>query len=451
MRVLFVITHLGFWMPLEPIAQRFSASGHTVRVLLDKKYGNKFANRFLFDPDNVPYNVGWQSHRKDGLRYFLRYSREVLNYAAYWRLRQPTSKLLVDRWAIYLYPFRFLTYSKLGRTLLSSNLVWNLLKKLERVAPPSKYLIKELKQFNPDVVVAASAIMAYSNETDYLKAARHLGIPTVVIIPSWDNLTTKGILHEIPDWLFVWTEAQVEEAERYHSVPRERVVCTGAPKYDDWFELKPSITKKEFCQEVGINPSNPYALYLCSSGFISGDETVFIDQLADRLAQTPELRDLTLLIRPHPLNLDPWKNYKAKYTNIIIWPRDMLILNPSMIMQDLYHSILYSDCVLGVNTSAFIEAATVDKPCIAITASHYELTQMGIPHFKHLLDAGFLELPRDFGETADIIKQIVKGIDKKKNLRSQFVHYFVRPKGLKVQATDVVAQAIESVAQGKLP
>ena len=452
MRVLFTITHLNFWFPLEPIAQKLSESGNVVRVLFDGAYNEKYGTRYLFNLEKLSYEVSWQSSRRDGFRYILKHSREILSYAAYWRIRQPTSRLLVERWALYIpYPIRFLTYNKVGRFFLNNNVVWNVLKKIERLSPPSQSLIEELKQFKPDVVVAASAILSYSKETDYLKAARHLEIPTIVIVPSWDNLTTKGILHEIPDWLFVWTEGQVEEAERFHAVPREQVVCTGAPKYDPWFELKPSVTREEFCQEVDINPSSLYALYLCSSKFISGDETIFIDQLADLLVKIPGLRNLTLLVRPHPLNLTPWEKYSAKNENVVVWPKDMLIMDPAMTTHDLYHSILYSNCVLGINTSAFIEAAIVDKPCIAIVSSQYELTQMGIPHFKHLLDAGFLESPQSLEETANILLRIVKGEDLKQEKRREFVRKFVRPRGIGTPATEIIFRFIGNILQGNLP
>ena len=452
MRVLFVITHLNFWLPLEPVAQNYCEAGHTVRVLFDQTYRDKFEKRYLFDAEKVPYEVGWQSTRRDMLHPVLKYSREILNYAAYLRVRQPTSQSLIDRWKVYIpRPLRWLTSFKLGRTWLGSDDMWERLVRLDRTASPSKHLIKELKQFNPDVVVAASAILAYSKETDYLKAACHLGIPTVVVIPSWDNLTTKGLLHEVPDWLFVWTEAQADEAEKYHSVPRERVFCTGAPKYDPWFERKPTVTREEFCHAMGIDPSAPYALYLCSSGFISEDETGFISQLAERLAQTPELQNLTLLIRPHPQNLEHWQNYQSKTGNVVIWPRDMQIMNPAITTQDFYHSLLYSQCVLGINTSAFIEAAIVDKPCIAIASSQFELTQMGIPHSRHLLDAGFLELPHTFEETADVMLRILNGDDAKKEKRRNFVLNFVRPNGAGIPATDVMERSIMNVAQGRLP
>jgi hypothetical protein len=452
MRVLFAITHLNFWLPLEPVAQEYCESGHTVSVLFEQTYRQKFEKRYIFDPEMVSYDVGWMNNRGDRFQFLLKYSREILNYAAYWRLRQPTSRLLVDRWAIYIpYPIRLLTYTKFGRSWLSSDIVWRTLKKLESSIPPSRRLVTEIQHYAPDILVAASAIMPYSNETEYLKAARQLGIPTIVIVPSWDNLTTKGILHEIPDWLFVWTEGQVEEAEKFHNMPGERVICTGAPKYDPWFELKPVIAKEEFCQGLGINPSDPYALYLCSSKFISRDETVFVDQLADCLAKTPELCNLTLLVRPHPQNLAHWENYKSKHANVVVWSKDLNIMNPSMTIQDFYHSLLYSHCVLGINTSAFIEAAIVDKPCIAIAASQYEFTQMGIPHFKHLLDADFLELPRGIDETAEVVLRIVKGEDSKKEKRREFVHNFVRPNGLDIPASRVIAKSIMNVASGKLP
>jgi hypothetical protein len=126
-------------------------------------------------------------------------------------------------------------------------------------------------------------------------------------------------------------------------------------------------------------------------------------------------------------------------------------MGTSEIRQDFFHSIYYSLGVIGINTSAFIEAAIVDKPCVAIASDQFELTQLSIPHFKHLLDAGFLELPHDFEEAASTIARIVKGEDHKKNKRREFIHFFIRPHGLDRPAAEVIAMAILNVASGKPP
>ena len=51
-----------------------------------------------------------------------------------------------------------------------------------------------------------------------VKAARALGLPTLMLVWSWDNLSSKAVLHEHPDRLLVWNETQAREAEELHGV-----------------------------------------------------------------------------------------------------------------------------------------------------------------------------------------------------------------------------------------
>jgi hypothetical protein len=452
MKVLFVLTHFNYLAPLDPIARQYVQDGHDVRVLVDRARNEKFETRYPFGPGRQSYALDWTPSRGDGLQLLLIPLRELISYVAYLRLRQPTSPLLTERWA-ELQPFflRPLIRIEAVRRWLCRDSVWRFLRRLEAMAPTSSRLKRQLRSFAPDVLVAASAIMPYSKETDYIRAAKELGIPTALIIPSWDNLTTKGTLHVIPDWVFVWNAGQVSEAEALHAIPAERVFCTGAPKFDAWFEVKASVDQEAFCRRVGIDPAKPYLLYLCSSGFIAGDETIFIEQLADRLERHPLLREITLFVRPHPQNLAPWMGHRQDRKNVVVWPKDQETLEQTATIEDFHHCLLYAIGVIGINTSAFIEASIVDKPCIAITPERYTYTQMGIPHFHHLLDAGFLEVARDLDECLDLVVRLLVGEDRKREQRRAFVRNFVRPQGLEIPALRILSQAIENVALDRSP
>ena len=106
--------------------------------------------------------------------------------------------------------------------------------------------------------------------------------------------------------MMVWNEKQVAEATNLHFMPLTNIFCTGAPKFDPWFDFKPRISEKIFCEQVGLIPKRPYLLYICSSEFITGDETVFVNQLARKLKKIPMLKQMSILVRPHPQNLKPW-------------------------------------------------------------------------------------------------------------------------------------------------
>lgn len=452
MKILFVFTHFNFWSPLDPVAREYLAKGYEVRVLIDRARNVNFEHRYPFGPGKQPYSMSWSLSRGDVWQFLLNPLRELISYISYLKLRKPTSPLLSERWSAYV-PFflKPLTRTEKGRAWLSRDSLWTFLRRLESGAPTAQRIKRQLEDFSPDLVVAASAIMPYSKETDYLNAAREMGIPTVVIVPSWDNLTTKGMLQVVPDQLFVWNRNQISEAEQLHNVPEERIYCTGAPKFDPWFDIQPTLERRSFCEQMGINPEKPYLLYLCSSEFISGDETIYVRELAERIRMEPRLNDLTLVVRPHPQNLRPWKTYQRDGSNFVVWPLNQKSLAPSDMIQDYYHSLHYSVGVAGINTSAFIEAAIVDKPCIAITPPQFTHTQTGIPHFRHLLDADFLELARGMDEFVRAAVRLLAGVDEKKRQRGQFVRDFVRPQGVETPALRVMAEAIETVAMGEQP
>ena len=50
---------------------------------------------------------------------------------------------------------------------------------------------------------------------------------------------------------------------------------TGAPSVDHWFGWQVGSTRDAFCGEVGLDPEQPYVLYVCSSGFVAPDIAEF--------------------------------------------------------------------------------------------------------------------------------------------------------------------------------
>jgi hypothetical protein len=116
-------------------------------------------------------------------------------------------------------------------------------------------------------------------QTDYVKAARQLGIPTILAVASWDNLTNKGLVQVCPDLTLVWNDVQEREAVALHNIPRERIRKTGAQLYDHWFDKSPARDRDSFCSRVGnLDPAQPIILYLCSSSFICRDEVTFVKE-----------------------------------------------------------------------------------------------------------------------------------------------------------------------------
>ena len=161
----------------------------------------------------------------------------------------------------------------------------------------------------PDLVLVTPLVELGSQQVDYVKSARRMGVRSALSVASWDNLTSKGLIRVAPDHVVVWNEAQRAEASTLHQVPPERVVTTGAQLFDEWFDAWPSRTRDVFCREVGLDPWRPFLLYVGSSSFIAPDEVPFVERWLSRLRRAPSeaVRTMGVLVRPHPANSRQWR------------------------------------------------------------------------------------------------------------------------------------------------
>jgi hypothetical protein len=286
-----------------------------------------------------------------------------------------------------------------------------------------------------------------SSQVEYLKAARALGIRTGICVASWDNLTGKGLLRFVPDRVFVWNDIQRQELEDMHGIPADRVVLTGAQRFDDWFERRPSTTREEFQQKVGLEPEQPYVLYLCSSPFIAPDEVEFVRRwLAAVRAQFPEVG---VLVRPHPQNAAQWEGVDLGDPNSVVWPPGGQQPDAGDARAGYFDSLAHSACIVGINTSGLIEAGIVGKAVLTVTDPAFAGTQEGTLHFHYLRweNGGLLHVARDLDEHVQQLgRALQQGEEDARHVRD-FVQRFTRPFGLDQPAAPLVAQGIEELGR----
>lgn len=179
---------------------------------------------------------------------------------------------------------------------------------LANAAPPPRRIMRFLRAHSADVLLVSPLTHFDSPQPDYLRAARRRGLPSGLVLFSWDNLTNKGLMHAVPDRVLVWNEIQAREAARHHGVASNRIEVTGAAAYDHWFSWQPSRDRERFLSELGLDPRQPCVLYVCSSGFIARDESTWVKHWIDALRATSgPLSRVNIIVRPHPLNIDGWR------------------------------------------------------------------------------------------------------------------------------------------------
>lgn len=325
---------------------------------------------------------------------------------------------------------------------------------MERVIPLSADVTAFLQAQAPDALLVTPLVEPASIQVDYIKSTRMLGIPIALCVASWDNLTNKGAIRLIPDRVFVWNADQIEEAVTLHGVPRERVVMTGAQIFDHWFSWKPSRTREAFCQTVGLDPARPIILYLGSSAFIAPSEAEFgIRWLtALRAAADEQVAGANILIRPHPSNATQWGGLDLElWPHTAVWPPPGVDYFAPEFKHDFYDSLHFSTAVVGVNTSAQIEAAIVGRIVCTVAAADFVHSQAGTLHFQHLVDGGLVEIARDLTEHVRHLGELLRGGGAQAERSRRFVERFVRPFGLDQPGTPRLASAIVDLAALPVP
>jgi hypothetical protein len=111
---------------------------------------------------------------------------------------------------------------------------------------------------------------------------------------------------------------------------------------------------------------------------------------------------------------------------------------------DYFDSLYHSAAVVGLNTSAFIEAGIVGRPVLTILLPEWHENQLGTAHFRYLFEAGggLLESARSFDEH---LVQLERAVTAPAAGPRPFVREFVRPHGLDVPATPIFVERVEAM------
>jgi hypothetical protein len=335
----------------------------------------------------------------------------------------------------------------MGRAALSR---W--LRYQHRAIPCDLRIDAFLEANRPDALVVTPLIEPGAPQAEYVRSARALGIPSVLCVASWDNLTNKGLIHGPPDLVTVWNDAMKREAVDLHGMDPDRVVVTGAQPFDHWFDWQPSTTREEFCQKVGLNPAHPYVLYLCSSKFIAPDEVPFVRRWIEQIRHSGSsvLREAGVLIRPHPQNADQWQDVNlTDCPQIVVWPPAGAAPSDAKSRADYFDSIYHSTAVVGINTTAEIESAIIGRPVFTVLAPEFRDTQEGTLHFEHLrhVNGGLLHLAANLDEHVQQLDAAMRNPRSDDERCRRFVEAFVRPYGIEVAATPKLVEALEARAQ----
>ena len=467
MKILFHVNLRTMLRHFESVVLELAARGHTVRVASAAGRKDVPPPEVLASNERVSFvevpderSDAWAT-RIDELRMwrdYLRYLDKKFEHAPKLRARaiRKLAAVITHQERTHLVAFcphceGRLVDNDVGvilRTGLSKkgfNNLRSLFALIEETIPGDPVIDALLREERPDVLVITPLIKLASRQPEFVKSARSLGIPVVYPVFSWDNLSTKGLVHVQPEAVLVWNDRQRIEAVEMHQVPYERIVVTGASRFDEFFAMTPQTTRDEFCLLHRFDPLQPIVSYLCSSEFVAGHEFEFVQRWMGEVRRAPALRNCNVLIRPHPRRTKPWKGFRSAESRVAVaMPQGM---NGD---QTLFDTVHHSAAVVGLNTSAELEAGIVGRPVLTVLASESTGGQRGTLHFDYLLQehGGFVQLAPDMETHCRQLADAVAGRYDAGAIRA-FMRDFLRPHGLDRPVTPLVADAIEALASGK--
>ncbi len=376
--------------------------------------------------------------------------RQSISYLRYLTPRYRDARKLRERWARGT-PRAVVALARApglrsGRGLA---LLERVLRAVERRLPRAREIDEHLRTTAYDLVVITPLVDGPSQH-DWLRSARAAGLPTALAVASWDNLTNKGVMFDVPDRTYVWNEIQRREATELHGLPRESVAVVGAHSFDHWFAWRPATTREAFCAAAGLDPGEPFLLYVCSSGFIAADERPLVRSWIESIRADSALARLGVLVRPHPTNGAVWAEHPlGDLENVAVWPPVGDDPTDAERRAAFYDSIHHSAAVVGANTTALIDAAIVGRRTFSIVLPELRGAQEETLHFHYLLPehGGALTVAHSVEEHVEQLRALLAAPDSDGAWRETFLTGFVRPNGLDRPAAPLLVDDLERLAR----
>lgn len=236
-------------------------------------------------------------------------------------------------------------------------------KRYEKSFQLNRELENAVEKIKPEMILFPSS--AYDPiGIDIIKICKQKNIKSFFLIDNWDNLSSKSILFEKPDYLGVWSEQTKKHACEIQNYDESRISIIGTPRFDHYFELREKTLTSHF--------SFPYILFVGS--FLQYEESMVIRKLNKMLSDDRDLfHGAKVVYRPHPWRLGGDDIIDETLENVELDPqiKDKYLLKDrsSSFQPNLnYYPALIknADIVIGGLSSMLVECLIFRKPYLGL-------------------------------------------------------------------------------------
>lgn len=292
-----------------------------------------------------------------------------------------------------------------------------------------------LKEIDPALVVATYPINL--PESILLRSARKLGIPTVIHLLSWDNISCKGYFPALADYYIAWGAVMKEEFMSYYGIEADRIFTCGVPHFDQHRSFREMLNRGlssadiagDYLEALGLDREKPYLFIALSSPVFCPRGIDVAEWLAAQVQQNSYGEDMQLIVRPHP------QNVQSKMADFSWLPRlealrgkRVAVDYPDLVESELPWSMKAEDMrrlsallagasiTLNFGSTVTIDALMVGRPVVISAFDGEERLpwwqsarrQMDYAYFQKLIEMGGAKVAYDYVALDSYIKHYLR-------------------------------------------
>jgi hypothetical protein len=297
---------------------------------------------------------------------------------------------------------------------------------------PFDYL---LSTYRPSLVVSTTSHHAEAWPLTYF--ARHRGIKTLGNVLSWDNTSTKTLMDISCDYTTVWSEEMQKEFMQQFPHIKTKVVVTGCPLFDIYYDKSLALDRNSFLTAIGLNPEKPYILYTTNTPSAMEDESQIVARYWEALQASPLAGKVGMLVRLHPK--ERFEKYQslasAGYADLAIttaarayWDRSDRWLPNKGDIRLLLNSMLHAAVSVNVASTMSLESFALGLPTINVAFKPSEVDSSPSmwsfdmyhtsEHYHALVDNGAVDLAHSVEDLLALTAKAVEhGATRKEAMR----------------------------------
>lgn len=278
-------------------------------------------------------------------------------------------------------------------------------------------------RYQPDLIFSTDITDRSSGESDIdlLREAKRRGTKTVGMVRSWDNLTTRGVIREVPDQIIVHNEIIKNECLALNGIAEERVRVVGVPHYDKYLRAKLQ-PRETFLKKIGLDPRKKTILFVTIADMflekqLGGKTPTYNRYCLEQLSRL-DAKHNQILVRFPLIGGGELGDFQPPTNMVLDRPATLFGKGELSAEADDYliNVLAHSDVVLPGPSTIAIDAMLFDRPIVWIGFDKEKnlpleksVTKfMYVEHLRPLMDFKALRIAKNESELLSMIEAYLK-------------------------------------------